>query len=82
MKLIFTIVAYLCFTNLFAQREIKIYAEETKKGDFILYGDNNEPGDVSIKFNYLILENLSPSDKENKIFLIPAKASKKVHHNS
>lgn len=56
-------------------QNIKVFHEKTTEG-FEIFADNYELYPVSIVFEFT-LTNLSFSDKEDKIFLIPAKTTKK-----
>ncbi|SHJ59734.1 M23 family metallopeptidase [Aquimarina spongiae] len=73
--MVFLLVALFSYTAI-AQKNFKLYYEETESG-FIILADNDEYSPVSAKMNFR-LENLTSSNGNNKVFVVPAQTKKHI----
>ncbi|WP_103071173.1 M23 family metallopeptidase [Aquimarina sediminis] len=74
MKNTILLIIGLFSTAVFSQDNFKLYYEETETG-FKILADNDEFSPVSAKIDFR-LENLSSSNGNNKVFVVPAQTKK------
>lgn len=79
MKSSILLMVTLFSSSLFSQDNFKIYYEETQTGYTIL-ADNGEFSPVSAKINFR-LENLTSSNGNDKIFVVPPKTERHIITN-